>query len=100
MPNALHPLGCRSCCRLTFQPASDPRGVAAAIEDSMHDDVLALDAVVDPKWELLGKRRVITEHDFVNARVQRQRVDLRIEIGEEIVTESGRLSLVELIPLE
>lgn len=56
---------------------------------------VAIDAVVDGKWESLGQATVVAGDDLVNACVEQQRVDVREQTIDEIRSQPSFLPLVE-----
>ena len=75
-----------------FQVTGNPRGFAAAIHHRPDPSLSSHDVAVDRIGKSSRKQTMRTEHDTVNTRIERQRIDIGVKRVEEVVAQSRLLA--------
>ena len=80
-----------------FQVTGNPRGFAAAIHHRPDPSLSSHDVAVDRIGKSSRKQTMRTEHDTVNTRIERQRIDIGVKRVEEVVAQSRLLAFIERV---
>jgi len=90
---------CLSAFPPCSQSASRPSGTAPTVEYRPHQDILVDYVVVDSVRKHARQQPMRTVNGTVNARIQRQRIDVSVKRIEEIIPQGLPLDLVESAPV-
>jgi hypothetical protein len=83
------------CLLALLELSRHPIGILAAVEHSPNSDRIVLKLVVDREGKSGAQESIKTVNFSVNAAMQNQRIYIREEAVEEVVSDTGALSLVK-----